>query len=209
MELSEPACCVVRLSLLRLKPTRGHVKSEGVDYSACGRGKVRLRCNLAESRLVACCSSCLRCWLSYCYPNRSHGCIRCMLTGGARCLQWLGGLTVLLPGVVLQVRAISVLNHGVRLERWREEEVDALRVTVEKPLWSASTWALTVMLALLVFLLPRHSSFSSAWCFIWMPLTLLSALRNAVRKPDSAVPSILSGFPSQSLHSEHRGQRIS
>ena len=128
---------------------------------------------------------------------------------GARCLQWLGGLTVLLPGVVLQVRAISVLNHGVRLERWREEEVDALRVTVEKPLWSASTWALTVMLALLVFLLPRHSSFSSAWCFIWMPLTLLSALRNAVRKPDSAVPSILSGFPSQSLHSEHRGQRIS
>ena len=127
---------------------------------------------------------------------------------GARWLQWLGGLTLLLPGLVLEVRAISVLNQGVRLERWRDEEVNALRVLVEKPVWNALVWSLTVLLALLVLLLPRHSSFSSAWCFIWMPLNLLSALRNALRKPASTVPSIVDWPPRQPLHSERWGQRV-
>ena len=123
----------------------------------------------------------------------------------AWCLVVLTTLIFVLPGVVIKARALSLLNEGVRLERWSDRDLAALRAAVDKPVWRMLSWLIPAGLALVLLLSPRHSIFTSAWCFTWIPMSLIYELRT-LTKPDAPGPSLLASA-GKPLHSEHWGHR--
>ena len=116
-------------------------------------------------------------------------------------------LAVFVPCLVIELRAISLLREGIRLERWREEELDALRVQVDRPVWTFVSWSLFVLMILLIILLPLRSRFSSAWLFLWMPMSLISSLQSSLRKPISSERKTIDWSTAKPLQSDCWGGR--
>lgn len=84
-------------------------------------------------------------------------------------------------------RALSLLREGLRLGRWKEDEVDALRQRVERPAWTMIRglgFFLLVACLILALLSTRGSIFLPVGVSLVIPLHLLGGLRNAVRRPE-------------------------
>ncbi len=128
------------------------------------------------------------------------------LSFGGWLSRFLAVVVLLLPGIVIALRALSLLNEGVRLERWSDAQLDAVRAQVQRPLWTAVSGCLFVLVALSWIFARRHSVLSTAWLFLWLPLNLISSLRTAVRKPIARERRPVDWTPSKPLHSEHWGE---
>jgi hypothetical protein len=115
-------------------------------------------------------------------------------------------LAILVPGIVIKFRAMSLLREGVRQERWHEKELEALRQQVDRPVWTAATWLMFGLVVLGVLLLSLYPAFSSAWLFIWMPATLVGELRSALRKPDPLARKMIDWSTAKPLQSKHWGR---
>jgi hypothetical protein len=95
-------------------------------------------------------------------------------------------LAMLATGAAVEWHALSLLREGIRLHRWQEDEVDALRRHVERPVWSV----ISILLFLLIFaslvsgllLWPPHSIFVGSWVLLFMPANLIARLRRALQK---------------------------
>ncbi len=114
-------------------------------------------------------------------------------------------LGVLLPGVVLSLRAVSVLKEGIRQEWWSEDEVEVLRKQVDRPVWSALIWLLLSVMAVQLVLLPQHSALASASMFFPLAISLLTSLQTAVRKPIPLERKTIDWSTAKPLQSEHWG----
>lgn len=124
---------------------------------------------------------------------------------GPRFFRGLVALAVFVPSLVIELRAILLLREGIRLERWSEEDLDALRTKVDRPVWTFVGWSLFVLMVLLIVLLPLGSGFSSVWLFVWMPISLISNLQSALRKPISPERKTIDWSTAKPLQSDHWG----
>jgi hypothetical protein len=121
------------------------------------------------------------------------------------CVAFALGLAAFVPGVVIELRAMSLLREGIRLERWQAEQVDALRQQVDRPIWISVSFLWFALMVLGLLLAPRHSIFFSAWLFLWMPVKLISSLRVSTRKPIPSSRMIIDWTTAKPLQSEHWG----
>jgi hypothetical protein len=92
-------------------------------------------------------------------------------------------LAVMTPITILGGRAVFLLREGIRIGRWREEQIEELRRQVERPIWTAAI-CLAFALGILGLLFTEwHRIFFKVWLFLWMPVTLIFWLRNSLPKP--------------------------
>lgn len=96
-------------------------------------------------------------------------------------------IVIFVPGFAIQMRALHLLRRGVRKEFWREEDLDALRTQVNRPVWTIISSLLLASSMLLMLVSPVRPTFSAAWWFLWWPAYLLMDLRLVLRKPISSV----------------------
>jgi hypothetical protein len=114
-------------------------------------------------------------------------------------------LAAFAPGVILELRAVSLLREGIRLEHWQEEQVDALRQQVDRPIWTIISFLLFALAVLALLLTAWHSIFFRAWLFLWLPVNLIGALRASIRKSVPSSRMIIDWTTAKSLRSEHWG----
>jgi hypothetical protein len=97
-------------------------------------------------------------------------------------------LAVLDPGIVLMMRATSLLRRGVRAGRWPEEELAPLRRQVERPVWTA----MAILFAGLIICLPlvMMRTVAGVLLFLLPPLELIVLLRGTMRSTDPS-PTVL------------------
>ena len=115
------------------------------------------------------------------------------------------GLAVFAPGIIVGLRAMSLLREGIRLERWQEEQVEALRRQVDRPIWTIASLLLLALIVLALLLAPRHSIFISAWLFLWLPVNLIGSMRASIRKPVASSRMTIDWATAKPLQSEYWG----
>jgi hypothetical protein len=122
------------------------------------------------------------------------------------CITFALALAVFAPGVIVGLRAVSLLREGIRQERWQEEQVEALRKHVDRPIWTVVRILLLALIVLALLLAPRHSIFFSAWLFLLLPVNLIGSMRASMRKPvASSSRMIIDWTTAKPLQSEHWG----
>jgi hypothetical protein len=121
------------------------------------------------------------------------------------CIAVALALAAFAPGVILELRSVSLLRGGIRLERWQEEQVDALRQQVDRPIWTILSFLLFALAVLALLLTAWHSIFFKAWLFLWLPVNLIGALRSSTRKSVPSSRMIIDWTTAKPLQSEHWG----
>jgi hypothetical protein len=137
-------------------------------------------------------------WIEIIDIGRGDGLIRF-------CIAFALGIAVVAPGVIIGLRAVSLLREGIRLELWQEEQVDALRRQVDRPIWTIASLLLLALMVLGLLLAPRHSIFFSAWLFLLLPVNLIGSIRASIRKPIASSRMIIDWTTAKRLQSEHWG----
>ena len=127
-------------------------------------------------------------------------------------VEWLvricAGLAIVAPGVILKFRAVSLLRAGIRQERWHENELDALRRQVDRPVWTVALWLMAGLVLVCGLLLSQHPALSSVWLFVWVPWSLILELRSTLRKADAWPSKMLDWSSAKPLESEHGGPAL-
>jgi hypothetical protein len=121
------------------------------------------------------------------------------------CMALALGLGVLAPGFIAGWRAVSLLREGLRVERWREEQVDALRRKVDRPIWAVGCLLLLVLMVSAILFTPRHSIFFTACLSLLLPINLIGLLQSSVRKPVSSSSKLIDWTKAKPVESEHWG----
>ena len=112
---------------------------------------------------------------------------------------------VILPGTLLLLRSLKVLRKGIRENRWSEEQIDSLRVQLDRPLWNVLRWSTLALVALSFIVLPEHSLIVIGFYFFLIPFGTLSELRAALNKPVSRTPRTIDWSTAKPLQSDSWG----
>ncbi len=114
---------------------------------------------------------------------------------------------IFVPGFAIQMRALHLLRRGVRKDLWREEDLDALRTQINRPVWTFVSWLLLASMMLVIVVSPVRSTLSIPWLLLWLPAYLLMDLRLALRKPISSVRKTIDWSTAKPLRSDHWGHQ--